>query len=676
MKILIDKNLKLWQYTLIVITIILSFYVVAHFANATETIQDSMTAGTSGTNYGGYSWHGVVQGFTLASTSTPFNKIQVKGYRYGYTTPYFDVYVYEGSTWGSKTLISTSTLLLSDFSDSLSEWETITLDSTEYFTATTSGMFWIKPHNTSQGDNSLYYLTRLNTATTTNKFRAYTSNTDTYSTHDGQTLNYKIIYEPTQVCGNGNIETPETCDDGNTTNYDGCNSTCVIETETYAEQNVVWQPIETSYTEVAMHAIGYIPSFTSSTANNLQAVGNSFSNREYGTTLTYNGVNFWANGTYTNMTEHLLLNIFDENRVLKHVIESSEPLEQGTSSQKILFYLTEAEALDYTDGAYFMVSTPQALTGANIYIARPYADTETIRYFYYGNTAGWRMDWCNDGDNTCPAGANTWNYITLMQLTYGDYIPVVSDDEIDTFSIQYPYMTDINNLYSVQCTDTDFPFIINFNTALPTTYYRVSANSYATLSTTTKTQLDAYVVYDLAEASGFTSKTGRFNLPDSFMATTSIEKYNITIKAYLTPNATSGTPYFYTAWDYDFLLNCENDPSLPSPYYTPPVVETNWFFTTIRSNFGTKFPFVYLFQIGDVFNGVLDTMNEMQDVAFTFHFTPNTTSTITFISSTTPTMFVGQPFWGVLRLIIIAFLWLAFVFYIYRRMKTFNIPIE
>ena len=31
------------------------------------------------------------------------------------------------------------------------------------------------------------------------------------------------------VCGNGTIETGETCDDGNTINNDGCNSVCAIE---------------------------------------------------------------------------------------------------------------------------------------------------------------------------------------------------------------------------------------------------------------------------------------------------------------------------------------------------------------------------------------------------------------------------------------------------------------
>ncbi len=34
---------------------------------------------------------------------------------------------------------------------------------------------------------------------------------------------------PPAICGNGIVETPETCDDGNTTNYDGCGSLCKTE---------------------------------------------------------------------------------------------------------------------------------------------------------------------------------------------------------------------------------------------------------------------------------------------------------------------------------------------------------------------------------------------------------------------------------------------------------------
>lgn len=41
----------------------------------------------------------------------------------------------------------------------------------------------------------------------------------------GQQLN------PSQVCGNGNIEPPETCDDGNLVNGDGCSADCTLETQ-------------------------------------------------------------------------------------------------------------------------------------------------------------------------------------------------------------------------------------------------------------------------------------------------------------------------------------------------------------------------------------------------------------------------------------------------------------
>lgn len=34
---------------------------------------------------------------------------------------------------------------------------------------------------------------------------------------------------PTAVCGNRRLESPETCDDGNTTDGDGCSSSCRIE---------------------------------------------------------------------------------------------------------------------------------------------------------------------------------------------------------------------------------------------------------------------------------------------------------------------------------------------------------------------------------------------------------------------------------------------------------------
>lgn len=32
-----------------------------------------------------------------------------------------------------------------------------------------------------------------------------------------------------QICGNGALESPEQCDDGNSTNNDGCSASCVAE---------------------------------------------------------------------------------------------------------------------------------------------------------------------------------------------------------------------------------------------------------------------------------------------------------------------------------------------------------------------------------------------------------------------------------------------------------------
>ncbi|MFA4952972.1 MAG: myxococcus cysteine-rich repeat containing protein [Candidatus Pacearchaeota archaeon] len=43
-------------------------------------------------------------------------------------------------------------------------------------------------------------------------------------------ITYTITeYIPAPVCGNGAVESGETCDDGNTANSDGCSSTCIIE---------------------------------------------------------------------------------------------------------------------------------------------------------------------------------------------------------------------------------------------------------------------------------------------------------------------------------------------------------------------------------------------------------------------------------------------------------------
>jgi cysteine-rich repeat protein len=44
----------------------------------------------------------------------------------------------------------------------------------------------------------------------------------------------------TPVCGNGRVEMPEECDDGNTRNEDGCDSTCKYE---YCGDGVVQAPL-------------------------------------------------------------------------------------------------------------------------------------------------------------------------------------------------------------------------------------------------------------------------------------------------------------------------------------------------------------------------------------------------------------------------------------------------
>ena len=53
----------------------------------------------------------------------------------------------------------------------------------------------------------------------------FTDGIDTTMTSDD------IIYdEGIATCGNGTVENPETCDDNNTDNGDGCDSTCQWET--------------------------------------------------------------------------------------------------------------------------------------------------------------------------------------------------------------------------------------------------------------------------------------------------------------------------------------------------------------------------------------------------------------------------------------------------------------
>jgi cysteine-rich repeat protein len=76
--------------------------------------------------------------------------------------------------------------------------------------------------------------------------KAATQNSGIITINDGQTwtinwlndggqipaISYIVIYETTPsipVCGNGILEPPEACDDGNLVNGDGCSATCTIE---------------------------------------------------------------------------------------------------------------------------------------------------------------------------------------------------------------------------------------------------------------------------------------------------------------------------------------------------------------------------------------------------------------------------------------------------------------
>ena len=50
---------------------------------------------------------------------------------------------------------------------------------------------------------------------------------------------FKIIETPPAVCGNGIVEAGEPCDDGNTTDGDGCSSTCTTETAPVCSTSLV-----------------------------------------------------------------------------------------------------------------------------------------------------------------------------------------------------------------------------------------------------------------------------------------------------------------------------------------------------------------------------------------------------------------------------------------------------
>jgi len=60
-------------------------------------------------------------------------------------------------------------------------------------------------------------------------FRAYLDDLCSSGESSTYTLTDGITVQSTAVCGNSDVETPETCDDGNTNNGDGCNSICKVE---------------------------------------------------------------------------------------------------------------------------------------------------------------------------------------------------------------------------------------------------------------------------------------------------------------------------------------------------------------------------------------------------------------------------------------------------------------
>lgn len=44
-------------------------------------------------------------------------------------------------------------------------------------------------------------------------------------------LSAGLLWAPTQICGDGTVQSPEQCDDGNTIDGDGCDATCMWEPE-------------------------------------------------------------------------------------------------------------------------------------------------------------------------------------------------------------------------------------------------------------------------------------------------------------------------------------------------------------------------------------------------------------------------------------------------------------
>ncbi len=70
---------------------------------------------------------------------------------------------------------------------------------------------------------------------------------DSSGNQNTSSVTFSVDLPEPAVCGNGNIETGETCDDGNTNNGDGCSSSCIIE-EAEEEENATTE--ETSEVQV------------------------------------------------------------------------------------------------------------------------------------------------------------------------------------------------------------------------------------------------------------------------------------------------------------------------------------------------------------------------------------------------------------------------------------------
>jgi len=105
------------------------------------------------------------------------------------------------------------------------------------------------------------------------------------------------------VCGNGNIETGEECDDGNTENNDGCSSNCQIETEeeeVISEENITIESEEVVELDIFKLTLGAIQNLVI-TKNESKEVNWSIKN--IGTTSLTN-CQFRSMGEFSSWINH------------------------------------------------------------------------------------------------------------------------------------------------------------------------------------------------------------------------------------------------------------------------------------------------------------------------------------------------------------------------------------